>query len=102
MKRYASGPYLKVMVNFLTQTLQAHKRQQGTLLIPYVHAADYSPNKLSINTCGDGTRIRNIDQSGKVVSKGIALRLHLELRRFGGQWKLWNGDDKRVQSCLTH
>lgn len=100
MKRFADGPYLEAMVNFTSQTKQAKKRSVGEVEIAYVRPGVYSPKELILNTCEDGTRVRNVDRRGRTVSSGVAARLTLVIRKRQGRWVVWNGDDEKVKSCL--
>ena len=100
MKENASGPYLEVMVDFLAQTRAAGKKQQGVVRIAYVRPESHSPREVTLQVCEDGTKVRNVAEDGH-ISKGVAAKIVLYVRPIDGRWKVWNGDDEEVSSCVA-
>ena len=99
MKQHAAGPYLSAMVDFSRQRRTASRKSVGELRIGYVRPGPYSPSALTLEVCEDGSRVKNLDKSGRVVSSGIVSKLTLQLRLIDKTWKVWNGDDEVVTTC---
>jgi hypothetical protein len=99
MERYGAGPYLDTMVDFLSQTKARKVRSRGQFQIGYVRPGLHTPTELTLNVCEDGTGISNVDSKGKVVSKGLAGKLTLQMRLIDNRWKVWDGSDEDVASC---
>ncbi len=98
MSYNAAGPYLKTMTRFLTQNKNSGQSQRGSVRVAYVHRGAYSPEQLNLDVCEDGTKVETVAKDGSVI-RGVAVQLQLYVRRVDGRWKIWNGDDKKVQSC---
>jgi hypothetical protein len=98
MTANAAGPYLKVMLYFLSETKSAGKRQQGDLLIRSLTQGPYSKDMLTLEVCEDGRKVRNVSRD-KSVSEGTTVQLSLYVKKIDGRWKVWNGDEHRVGSC---
>lgn len=95
----AAGPYLRVMTKFLSQTVNAGQRQQGEIRVAYMNRGAYSPQQLNLLVCEDGTKVKTVDEEGN-ASKGVAAKITLYVRPVNGRWKVWNGDDEVVKSCV--
>lgn len=99
MSENAAGPYLKVMTGFLAQTKAKHKRQRGVVRIAYVRRGAMGTSVANLSTCEDGSRVRNVDKHGRVLSGGISVEYELTVRKVHNEWKVWDGNDHEVQSC---
>jgi hypothetical protein len=98
MTANAAGPYLKVMREFLAQTKTGGYRQYGEVPITYLTHGPYSKNLLTLHVCEDGRKVRNVSKDHP-VSMGVVVKVAVYVRKVDGRWKVWNGDDQRVDSC---
>ena len=99
MKLEAGGPYLQFMADYLAQTQAAGTRAKGVVNITYVRPGVYSPTALDLQICEDGSNVTNVNRQGEVISRGVAVRLRLDVHRVGNKWKVWDGDDEEVTTC---
>lgn len=95
----AAGPYLKVMMGFLTYSAERNRRADRAMRIAYVRPGGYSLEELVLETCEDGSRIRVLNPQGKQVGHGGTSALKLIVRRVDGRWKVWDGDQTVVARC---
>ena len=99
MKATAGGPYLK---NF-TDVAQAYRGQQsysrGTERTGYVRRAGYESTALVLDVCEDSRNVKDYSKSGKYQGSGEVRLARLEVRKVGGDWKVWDGSGEKVISC---
>ncbi|GAA3622816.1 hypothetical protein [Microlunatus ginsengisoli] len=100
MKENGAGPLLDAARGALRDQLKRGERTTGSVHIVWIRHGAYSPAKLTLNTCEDGSSVRITDKSGKAVGNGSIGTASVEVRKLDGRWKAWDlSDDKDVTSC---
>jgi hypothetical protein len=100
LKETSAGPYLSDAATVLRKQHEIKARSTGRLAIAYVHSAGYTPTKLTLDACEDGTAIRIYDKKGKLLGAGESGTLTVEARRIDDRWKIWTSTNRQsVKSC---
>jgi len=96
----AAGPYLKMMKGFLNYKKTHRHHEDRPVRIAYVKHGGYSPDELILLVCEDGSKVKVFDDEDRQVSHGGTSKLSLRLRPVDHRWKIWDGDQTIVKTCI--
>ena len=65
----------------------------------YVRYAGWKPNSVTLDVCEDSRAVKALDKNGKSIGPGEFRVVTIRVRLLKGDWKLWDGDGKKVDSC---
>lgn len=99
MKRYAAGDYLKTQTKYLQDRRRYKVKTVGDLRVVSVTPGSYSSGDLSLDSCEDGSRVKNYTSDGKLLVGGVIARAQIRVKLIEGQWKLWDAAFTKVPSC---
>jgi hypothetical protein len=97
----AAGPYLKAMSGFLRTKVKKGTHSDSAVHIEYVLPGGYSADELILLVCQDGSNVKVLDSSNKMVGKGTVSKLNIYLRPISGRWKIWSAHQEAVKSCTA-
>jgi hypothetical protein len=101
MRDNAAGPYLKAMNGFLRTKAKRGTHSDSAVRIAYILPGGYSPDELILLVCQDGSNVKVLDSSNKMVRRGTVSKLNIYLRPISGRWKLWSAHQEVVKSCAA-
>ncbi len=99
MRDNAYGPYLKGYDEFIKGRRADKVRSTAPINIVYIKRDGYSSKEVILNVCEDGSSVRLLNSKGKMVGKGSVVEGKLTVRRQDSRWKIWDVDQKVVESC---
>lgn len=99
MRATADGSYLDEFTDVIEAYAGLGDHQTGNEKIVYVRHAGYSSKELSLEICEDSRATRIVAANGKTIGRGEVRTASLQVRKLDGNWKVWSGTGRRVNSC---
>ena len=100
MRKHATGDYLKGYATFIKQRRKARVQSSGPVVVRRVDRVAYSPKRVLLTACEDGSESRIIDQQDRIVGRGEVRTIDLTVRRVDSRWLVSDGDNEmRVKPC---
>ena len=98
MKETAGGDYLDTFTEVIRSYRTADSRAIGEERIDYVRFGGYTPTRLVLDVCEDGSNTKIVipDRSPE---EGEIRTASIEVRKVGSKWKMWSGSGTKVDSC---
>lgn len=98
MRATAAGEYLETFTKVIQGFKVLDSRQTGRERITYVRRTGYSRDNLILEVCEDSRAVETVRKNGK-NERGDIIAAKLKVRRFGNEWKVWDGEGKVVKAC---
>lgn len=99
MTRTAGSTYLKENLEVIQAYRGLDYHQEGTEEIVFVRRNGYSPTSILLSTCEDARGVSILSRKGKLIAKGDARLIELDVKLKDKSWKVWSGTGKKVASC---
>jgi len=99
MRATAGGPYLKEFSEIVEAYDGLGLRTRGREEIAHVRRIGYAAEEVNLQVCEDSRNVEDLDHRGKSKGRGELRTASLQVRKVGGQWKVWSGNGKKVESC---
>jgi hypothetical protein len=98
MTATAGGDYLDTFTQVIKGYKKLGSREVGREKIAYIRRSGYAPRSIRLDVCEDSRATKTIRKNGK-VGRGEVRTAALEVRRLSGDWKVWSGTGKLVETC---